>query len=76
MSANNSIVYQVQWDETISGYTEQRLREIFSVYGRVVDVISRPSKRKGKGSALIVMADSRVCTILELDLDLACPIYV
>jgi len=47
---------KVSWDDSISTYPAEELRDLFTKHGEVQDVIPRPLKKKTKGSALIVMA--------------------
>jgi len=52
----------VSWDDSISTYPAEELRDLFTKHGEVQDVIPRPLKKKTKGSALIVMAALEVHT--------------
>lgn len=47
-------VLKVSWEKFGEDYTAERLREIFSEFGKVEDVVIKSSKKKG--SALVVMA--------------------
>ncbi|KAI9180503.1 hypothetical protein LWI28_005456 [Acer negundo] len=47
-------VLKVSWEKVGEDYTAERLREIFSEFGVVDDVVIKSSKKKG--SALVVMA--------------------
>lgn len=47
-------VLKVSWEKVGEDYTAERLREIFSEFGKVEDVVIKSSKKKG--SALVVMA--------------------
>ncbi|KAH7575754.1 hypothetical protein JRO89_XS02G0209200 [Xanthoceras sorbifolium] len=46
---------KVSWEKVGEDYTAERLRELFSEFGAVEDVVIKSSKKKG--SALIVMAN-------------------
>ncbi|KAL5788949.1 hypothetical protein ACOSP7_005898 [Xanthoceras sorbifolium] len=48
-------VLKVSWEKVGEDYTAERLREVFSEFGVVEDVVIKSSKKKG--SALIVMAN-------------------
>lgn len=48
-------VLKVSWEKVGEDYTAERLREIFSEFGAVEDVVIKSSKKKG--SALVVMAN-------------------
>lgn len=48
-------VLKVSWEKVGEDYTSERLREIFSEFGTVEDVVIKSSKKKG--SALVVMAN-------------------
>ncbi|KAK2665632.1 hypothetical protein Ddye_004206 [Dipteronia dyeriana] len=48
-------VLKVSWEKVGEDYTAERLREIFSEFGVVDDVVIKSSKKKG--SALVVMAN-------------------
>ena len=43
------------WDVSEGGYTAEQLRAAFAAHGGVADVVLRESKRRSKGSALVVM---------------------
>ncbi|CAA7023421.1 unnamed protein product [Microthlaspi erraticum] len=45
---------KVSWEKTGEGYTAERLREVFSEFGEIEDIVIR-SNNKGKCSALVVM---------------------
>ncbi|KAK4284876.1 hypothetical protein QN277_001652 [Acacia crassicarpa] len=45
---------KVSWERVGEGYTAEKLRELFSEFGEVEDVVIKGSKKKG--SALVVMA--------------------
>lgn len=47
---------KLAWDRRDGDYGAPRLREIFSAFGPVEDVVLRESSKKAKGSALVVMA--------------------
>ncbi|VVB17458.1 unnamed protein product [Arabis nemorensis] len=47
-------VLKVSWETIGEGYTAERLREVFSEFGEVEDVVIRSTKKKS--SALVVMA--------------------
>lgn len=47
---------KVSWLCEAGDYTATDLKNVFSVHGPVADVIMRESKKKSKGSALVVMA--------------------
>lgn len=46
---------QASWDATVGSYSEEGLRGIFAEHGTVEDIILRQAKKKGKGSALVIM---------------------
>ena len=54
------MLLQVTWDAGPSSYTEAQLRDIFAKHGSVEDLIIRQPKKKGKGSALIIMRSIEV----------------
>lgn len=56
-------VLKVSWEKIGEDYTAQRLRELFSEFGEVEDVVIKSSKKKG--SALVVMSskDAAVSTL-------------
>ena len=54
------MLLQVTWDAGPSSYTEAQLRDIFAKHGSVEDIIIRQPKKKGKGSALIIMQSIEV----------------
>ncbi|KAJ4715947.1 dnaJ-like subfamily C member 17-like [Melia azedarach] len=64
-------VLKVSWEKVGEDYTAERLREIFSEFGKVEDIVIKSSKKKG--SALVVMANKdaavaatgNVCGILS-----------
>ncbi|KAL3539107.1 hypothetical protein ACH5RR_002473 [Cinchona calisaya] len=78
--AGNSIdkekVLKVSWEKVGEDYTACRLREIFSKFGEVEDVVIKSSKKKG--SALIVMAskDAAAAPIGNVLGDLSNPLLV
>jgi hypothetical protein len=47
---------QVTWDVVDGGYTGEQLRGAFGAHGGVADVVLRESRRRSKGSALVIMA--------------------
>lgn len=47
-------ILKVSWEKVAEGYTAERLREVFSRFGDVEDVVM---KNKRRGSALVVMAN-------------------
>lgn len=47
-------VLKVSWEKIGEGYTAEKLRELFSRFGEVEDIVVNSSKKKG--SALVVMA--------------------
>ncbi|KAK4848855.1 hypothetical protein QYF36_018091 [Acer negundo] len=47
-------VLKVLWEKAGEDYTAERLRELFSEFGVVSDVVIKSSKKKG--SALVAMA--------------------
>jgi len=47
-------VLKVSWEKVGEDYTAEGLRELFSKFGEVDDVVIKSSKKKG--SALVVMA--------------------
>lgn len=57
-------VLKVSWEKVGEDYTAERLREIFSEFGKVEDVVIKSSKKKG--SALVVMAtkDAAVSSLI------------
>lgn len=59
-------VLKVSWETIGEGYTAERLREVFSEFGDVEDVVIRSTKKKN--CALIVMAtkDGAVSIIINL----------
>ena len=50
---------QVTWDVADGGYSADQLRGALAAHGGVADVVLRESKRRSKGSALVVMASLR-----------------
>lgn len=44
------------WDVVDGGYTGEQLRGAFDAHGGVADVVLRESRRRSKGSALVIMA--------------------
>lgn len=69
-------VLKVSWETMGEGYSAGRLREVFSEFGEVEDVVIRSTKKKG--SALIVMAtkDGAVAATRTLCGDLSNPLLV
>lgn len=53
-SVDREKVLKVSWEKIGEDYTAQRLRELFSEFGEVEDVVIKSSKKKG--SALVVMS--------------------
>ncbi|XP_055823358.1 uncharacterized protein LOC129891903 isoform X3 [Solanum dulcamara] len=53
-SVDKEKVLKVSWEKIDEDYTAQRLRELFSEFGEVEDVVIKSSKKKG--SALVVMS--------------------
>lgn len=53
-SVDKEKVLKVSWEKIGEDYTAQRLRELFSEFGEVEDVVIKSSKKKG--SALVVMS--------------------
>ncbi|XP_028768085.1 dnaJ homolog subfamily C member 17 [Neltuma alba] len=51
---NKEKVLKVSWEKVGEDYTAEKLRELFSKFGEVEDVVIKGSKKKG--SALVVMA--------------------
>ncbi|XP_038709962.1 dnaJ homolog subfamily C member 17 [Tripterygium wilfordii] len=51
---DKSKVLKVSWEKVGEEYTADRLRELFSKFGKVEDVVIKSSKKKG--SALVVMS--------------------
>ncbi|KAE8690691.1 V-type proton ATPase subunit B 1-like [Hibiscus syriacus] len=47
-------VLKVSWERIEEGYTAEKLRQLFSRFGEVEDIVIKSSKKKG--SALVVMA--------------------
>lgn len=70
-------VLKVSWETIGGGYSAGRLREVFSEFGEVEDVVIRSTKKKGS-SALIVMAtkDGAVAATRTLCGDLSNPLLV
>ncbi|CAN8252118.1 unnamed protein product [Cochlearia groenlandica] len=69
-------VLKVSWETIGEGYTAGRLREVFSEFGEVEDVVIRSTKKKS--AALIVMAtkDGAVAATRTLCGDLSNPLLV
>lgn len=44
----------------MGSYSEEQLQSIFAQHGAVEDVIVRQPKKRGKGSALIIMSSLQV----------------
>lgn len=57
MLSLHELVFQASWDTSAGTYTETDLRNVFGKFGGVEDVILRPMKKKGKGSALVIMTN-------------------
>ena len=53
-TVNKEKVLKVSWEKVGKDYTAEELRELFSKFGEVEDVVIKSSKKKG--SALVVMA--------------------
>ncbi len=53
-TVNKEKVLKVSWEKLGKDYTAEELRELFSKFGEVEDVVIKSSKKKG--SALVVMA--------------------
>ncbi|KAK6253886.1 hypothetical protein QUC31_015606 [Theobroma cacao] len=51
---NKEKILKVSWEKIGEDYTAQKLRELFSRFGEVEDIVIKSSKKKG--SALVVMA--------------------
>ncbi|KAJ7967126.1 DnaJ-like subfamily C member 17 [Quillaja saponaria] len=49
-------VLKVSWEKVGEQYSAEKLRELFSKFGEVEDVLIKDHKSKKKGSALVVMA--------------------
>ncbi|XP_068322376.1 uncharacterized protein [Pyrus communis] len=67
---------KVSWENVGEGYTAERLRGLFSVFGEVEDIVIRGKKKRG--SALVVMAtkDAAVAATGTLLGDLSNPLLV
>ncbi|XP_062020323.1 uncharacterized protein LOC133736747 [Rosa rugosa] len=68
-------VLKVTWEKVGEDYTAERLRNLFSAFGEVEDVLI---KSKKKGSALVVMAtkDAAVASTRTMTGDLSNPLLV
>lgn len=68
-------ILKVSWEKVAEDYTAERLREVFSRFGDVEDVVM---KNKRRGSALVVMAnkDAAVAATGTLCGDLSNPLLV
>ncbi|KAK9944202.1 hypothetical protein M0R45_009780 [Rubus argutus] len=75
MGVNKEKVLKVSWEKVGEGYTAERLRNLFSKFGEVEDVLI---KSKKKGSALVVMAtkDAAVASTRTMTGDLSNPLLV
>ena len=49
-------VLKVSWEKSSGEYSEAKLREVFSSFGEVEDVMLRSKGTRKKGSALVIMA--------------------
>ncbi|XP_010548118.1 PREDICTED: dnaJ homolog subfamily C member 17-like [Tarenaya hassleriana] len=69
-------VLKVSWEKLGEGYSAERLREVFSEFGEVEDVVIRSTKKKS--SALVIMAtkDGAVAAMGTLCGDLSNPLLV
>ncbi|XP_062081551.1 uncharacterized protein LOC133787740 [Humulus lupulus] len=67
-------ILKVSWEKFGEGYTAERLRELFSKFGEVEDVVMK----KKRGSALVVMAseDAAVAATGTVSGDLSNPLLV
>ncbi|CAK9316011.1 unnamed protein product [Citrullus colocynthis] len=68
---------KVSWEKIGEDYTAEKLREMFSKFGEVEDVVIRHNKKK-KGSAVIVMSskDAAVASTRSVLGDLSNPLLV
>ncbi|KAL5561245.1 hypothetical protein UlMin_030992 [Ulmus minor] len=75
---NKERVLKVSWENVGEGYTSERLRELFSKFGGVEDVVIKSTKKKGSASALVVMAskDAAVAATGAVSGDLSNPLLV
>ncbi|KAL6270869.1 hypothetical protein ACE6H2_027780 [Prunus campanulata] len=69
-------VLKVSWEKVGEGYTAQRLRDLFSKFGDVEDVVIKDAKKRG--SALVVMTtkDAAVAATQTVMGDLSNPLLV
>ncbi|CAN6554577.1 unnamed protein product [Malus baccata var. baccata] len=76
MGLDEEKMLKVSWENVGEGYTAERLRGLFSVFGEVEDVVIRGKKKRG--SALVVMAtkDAAVAATGTVLGDLSNPLLV
>ncbi|KAB2602370.1 dnaJ subfamily C member 17-like [Pyrus ussuriensis x Pyrus communis] len=76
MGLDEEKMLKVSWENVGEGYTAERLRGLFSVFGEVEDIVIRGKKKRG--SALVVMAtkDAAVAATGTLLGDLSNPLLV
>ncbi|CAN6688311.1 unnamed protein product [Malus baccata var. baccata] len=76
MGLDEEKMLKVSWENVGEGYTAERLRGLFSVFGEVEDIVIRGKKKRG--SALVVMAtkDAAVAATGTVLGDLSNPLLV
>ncbi|KAM1006879.1 hypothetical protein COP2_003669 [Malus domestica] len=76
MGLDEEKMLKVSWENVGEGYTAERLRGLFSVFGEVEDIVIRGKKKRG--SALVVMAtkDAAVAATGTVFGDLSNPLLV
>ncbi|KAM1003216.1 uncharacterized protein LOC126587332 [Malus sylvestris] len=76
MGLDEEKMLKVSWENVGEGYTAERLRGLFSVFGEVEDIVIRGKKKRG--SALVVMAtkDAAVAATGNVLGDLSNPLLV